>query len=254
MQYFGRDGSNVFCFCNVAFPLSRQFEKWEIISRAIWGRSQARYIKSEKDSGCSFFSVIYCSPFQARNKSALPGQTMDESVHLLASQSHASHVKKKKTFGSAAVTPPTKKAIKLYWKAPAECMQAAAVFQESAVAGSWQRPAVDWCYSHVEAFKKIRFPTQNMRSLMDCSQLCTFMGVGAEGIPPSSRPPLYSMHAMVWWKVSLKSHEWIMVQVACVLFRCVCGASTAQSFGSQGKTNKRNKKRCVPKVVMKNSP
>ena len=127
-------------------------------------------------------------------------------------------------------------------------MQAAAVFQESAVAGSWQCPAVDWCYNHVEAFRKIRFTTQNIRSLMDCSQLCTFMGVGGRRIPPSSRPSLYSMHEMVWWRVrSLKSHEWIMVRVACVLSRCVCGASTARSFGSQGKKKKEKKKTLRPK-------
>lgn len=168
---------------------------------------------------------------------------MDESVHLPASQSHASRVKKKEDLWLCSCNPANKKAIKQYWKAPAECMQAAAVFQESAVAGSWQRPAVDWCYSHVEAFKKIRFPTQNIQSLMDCSQLCTFMGVGAEGIPLSSRPPLYSMHAVVWCKVSLKSHEWIMAQVACVLSRCVCKHLQHNHLDPKAKQKKRKKLR-----------
>lgn len=103
-------GSNVFCFCNVAFLLSRQFEKWEIISRAIWGRSQARYIKSVKDSGCSFFFLLSIAlPSKlAINLLSRDRLWMSQSTYLHHKVMH--HVwKKKKTFGSAAVTPPTKK-------------------------------------------------------------------------------------------------------------------------------------------------
>lgn len=74
-----------------------------------------------------------------------------------------------KTFGCAAITPLTE-SYQLIQKG--SCWVA--------TNRHWQHPAIDWCYSHEEAFKKMRFQCLNIQSLMDCNS--TFHLYGRQGI------------------------------------------------------------------------
>lgn len=74
---------------------------------------------------------------------------------------------------------------------------------EFAAVRSWQAPAGDWCYSREEAFKKMSFQSQNIRSLMDCPQLPTFIS--------GHRAPSFLLvlvtQCMFHSKASLESHR-----------------------------------------------
>lgn len=75
----------------------------------------------------------------------------------------------RKTFGSAAVTPLTE-SYQLIQKGSSWVDTNCHGISESAVTGSWQRPAIDRCYNHEKAFKKMRLQNgQNIQSLMDWS-------------------------------------------------------------------------------------
>lgn len=151
-----------------------------------------------------------------------------------------------KTFGSAAVTPLTKSYqaiqrgsswVDTNWR----CIS------ESAVAGSWQRPAIDWCYNHEEAFMKMSFQSQNIQSLMDCSQLPTF--ISGQTVPSSS--PSLLLNA---WDDSMEGQSEVSLINNDASGTCLC-ARHAPCLSTAGDLQPYIRipiqKICIPKVIIK---
>lgn len=130
-----------------------------------------RLWRIEENRGCSCFLLSTALTSKLCNKSALPGQDDSESVHLLTAHHTVMH-HMWKTFGSAAVTPTTKKRRRSYRVVQTGCswvgINCRCISQWAAV-GCCRRPAADWCYNHEKAFKKMSLQGQNIQPVMDCS-------------------------------------------------------------------------------------